>query len=661
VTIRFSLKPGLLFRYEATYWLQIFSDNKYKAITDAIMEKLPSDYKEKGHYIYYEYLTKNEDTNSEDTLSFNLSHLSNFNKSFIKRQLIDFFKSVSFIVEPFPTGIDLAVYERRSTFNQQWDVYIRYDIVIIPIRHELSISIGSSDTLICEAVEQINDTLENVRAIDCSDGFIKRKKYITDTTRTRVVADKFKRKQLGVKNKIQKIFYKNHYDLINRLYDLLLTDLKGEIRLESGGFKTIQPSNIGMVEFDKNLMLFGRDHTDINAATGMRDGGAFDIPKEKVEKLKFLFIYQNKEQANSLYLSLKRGIKQFPGLLSYVGIPVNIADERLQYKSKETILQEFENYHLKDLKESYYSDYFAIILLPFSKENATDEDRIIYYKIKEKLLQKGIPTQFIESGKINSATFHYHLPNISIAILAKIGGIPWKLKRKSYSELIIGFNEVKYNDDAILGTAVYFDNSGKLQQVRTFKSQARNELIISLKDSINQFIKQNDNPPERLVIHYYKPPRRDEVESIHKLIREEFRFNLPFAVVEINDTKEKTDLCFDVEKDYGMPTSGTFIQLRNNEYLLFNNLRYWKNPIKPINAEEYPVKIKLYNTESGGFSHKELLSQVYEFSRLYWKGLKQISQPVTTHYSKMIADFAIHFENGEIPENEITQKTTWFI
>ena len=125
----------------------------------------------------------------------------------------------------------------------------------------------------------------------------------------------------------------------------------------------------------------------------------------------------------------------------------------------------------------------------------------------------------------------------------------------------------------------------------------------------------------------------------------------------------KTDICFDVGFNYGMPTSGTFVRLKRkgNEYLLFNNLRYWENPIKPIESEEYPVKVKLYNTESGGFTHKELLNQVYEFSRLYWKGLKQKSQPVTTQYAKMIANFAIHFNNGNIPINESTQSTAWFI
>jgi hypothetical protein len=411
-------------------------------------------------------------------------------------------------------------------------------------------------------------------------------------------------------------------------------------------------------------MLFGRSHKDVNAASGMRDGGPFEVPSEKAKDIKFLFIYQNREQANNLYAYLKKGLKHYPGLLSYVGIAVNVTNERLQYTSEEAFVGEFEHFIANELALADYSDYFALVLLPFSRETSDTEENKLYYLIKEKLLQKNIASQLIDSNKINSANFHFHLPNISIAILAKIGGIPWKLDRKPYNELVVGFNEEKYQENSILGTAVYFDNSGKLKQVRSFQGTQRSELILSLKDSIEEYLAANQNAqPERLVIHYYKPPRRDEMESIDTLIREEFRFNLPFAFVEINDSKVSSEICFDVEFNYGMPTSGTFVKLRRggSEYLLFNNQRYWKNPLKPINAEEYPIKVKLYNTESGGFNHKELLSQVYEFSRLYWKGLKQRSQPVTTQYAKMIADFAAHFEEGKIPDNPVSQSTAWFI
>jgi hypothetical protein len=108
-----------------------------------------------------------------------------------------------------------------------------------------------------------------------------------------------------------------------------------------------------------------------------------------------------------------------------------------------------------------------------------------------------------------------------------------------------------------------------------------------------------------------------------------------------------------------MPQSGTYFKLKSNEYLLFNNLRYWEKPINPINQEELPIKLRIYDPFNS-FDHHELISQVYEFSRMYWKSLKQKAQPVTITYSKLIAEYMSEFKNG-IPHNDVAKKQVWFI
>lgn len=660
-TLRLSVNNKLFFSKEADFVLGKLSESGVSETVANLKQELPQNYKETKSRINFDF----DENVIPDTFQVKANmELSFVKRAYTKNALIEIFSSAGFIIEPFPTGADIAVFKKNSQLNNEWDIYTRYDIIILPFENEVSISIGSNDTAISSVKKNFANDEEKLRVIDSNDGLIKRAKFNTGDTNSFIIANAQRRKQLNIKNKPTRIFYQNQYREINTIYTLLLTQESEKIRFESGGFKTVHPADVDQVDFVKNQMLFGKGVSDVNAASGMRDGGPFDIPKEKSEKIKFLFIYQNREQANNLFSYLKKGLKHYPGLLSYVGVSVNVANERLQYTSEQSFVQEFNSFIQQALVNDSYSDYFALVLLPFSKESADATENDLYYLIKEGLLKKNIASQLIDSTKINSANFHFHLPNISIAILAKIGGIPWKLERKSYNELIIGFNEETYQENSILGTAVYFDNSGKLRQVRTFHENLRSDLIIALRNSIQEYLQENSNtPPERLVIHYYKPPRREDMARIDDLIREEFRFNLPFALVEINDTKVNTDMCFDVEFNYGMPTSGSFVRLRKggNEYLLFNNQRYWKNPLKTINAEEYAIKIKLYNTETGGFNHKELLSQVYEFSRLYWKGLKQRSQPVTTQYAKMIAGFAAHFENGAIPSNEISQHTAWFI
>ena len=143
------------------------------------------------------------------------------------------------------------------------------------------------------------------------------------------------------------------------------------------------------------------------------------------------------------------------------------------------------------------------------------------------------------------------------------------------------------------------------------------------------------------------------------MLREEFKISVPFAVVEVNDTKSKIELAFDPHYNFGMPVSGSFIRLSKREYLLFNNNRF--KEIAPVGVkDELPLKIKIHFADESGFSHKELIEQVYEFSRLIWKGLKQKSQPATCFYAKEIARFRANI-NHNIPENDITQKTPWVI
>ena len=274
------------------------------------------------------------------------------------------------------------------------------------------------------------------------------------------------------------------------------------------------------------------------------------------------------------------------------------------------------------------------------------------------LLEKGISSQFVSSQSIKEPNFHYAIPNIAIAILAKLGGIPWKLDTKRYNELIIGFNTRKYSDNTFLGSAVFFDNEGKLGRVQGFPQAGSREIIQHLRNAIVQY-NNEFGEPDRLVIHYYKPPQAKELKRIEFLLKEELNLPIPFAVVEVNDSKTKMEICFDSEYKMGMPESGTYVKVGWDEYLLFNNNRYQKQPVRRI-EEVLPIKVKISFADTGGFHHKELITQVYEFSRIYWKGLKQRSQPVTTEYSKLIADFSSKF-GGEIPENIVAQTTPWFI
>jgi hypothetical protein len=588
-----------------------------------------------------------------------------FKAKFIREQLITFFKRNDYLVEPFPKGHDLSVYELINSFNHEWSIYRRYDLLIKAHRKEISFNIGSEKTLISNHVHAFDST-DKIRIIDSSDGFIKPLGGRTDLTECRIIANNIKRTLLGVNKEPRKLNYKLLYNQLIGFYNEQLLKIDQEaFKIEAGGLKSVEEMDLYKVNLNENQMLFGKGKTDINTVTGLRDYGIYK-PSPKASEVKFIFVFENSSDANQLYLYLKNGLKHFPGLWSYVGIPITKLAEpekKLQYSGPDDLKNKIDGFLESQFPNSYYGDYFAIVIQPFSnqeRENIEEDEHETYYDIKQKFLAKGISTQFVQDKNIHSGSFHYYLPNISIGILAKLGGIPWRLKSKTTNELVIGFNQKIVEENKFIGSAVFFSNDGELGKTFAFpQSDSETALISNLKSSIEQYILQKETPPERLVIHYYKPQSGKEQRSIEQLIQKELRLNIPFAIVEINDSKSQLELCFDKDFNMGMPESGTYVKISKTEYLLFNNTRYQKKPLRSV-TEELPIRIAIHFADTGGFSHKELISQVYEFSRLYWKGLKQRSQPATTIYAKLIAEFSAH-NSGNLPNNETVNNTPWFL
>jgi hypothetical protein len=583
-----------------------------------------------------------------------------FKPKLIRSTLIEQFENKeNILLEPFAKFSDMNIYKYIKEFNSIWNVYQRYDILIKHKYNELCISIGSNFTLISKQNIEYKEEYNNVKYIN-NNGYISSFPILNNNDRALLIANYEIKKSFAISDTRNNLIFKNKHDLINSFYFDFLKGLEAEgLSFYSNGLMNVNVRDIYKVNMYENKMIFKDGKTDINPITGMRNYGIFQ-PSNKALINKFLFIYENKDDANNLYKYLKNGLRNFPGLERYVGIPVTLSDKRFSYSNIKNIVREIENFKNKELSEDYYKDIFAIVIGQFDKNATDDEKTEAYYEIKNELLKKGISSQFINQDHIRqSNSFNYHLPNIAIGILAKLGGIPWRLKNSVQSELIIGFNQAYLKNNQYIGSSVFFTNEGVLKGTYAYPaSESEQELIGHLRNSINSYT--NDNGEiRRLIIHYYKPSNEKETKKIKQLLYDELKINIPFAIVEVNDTKSQTDICFDANYNFGMPESGTYIRVGRDEYLLFNNTRYETKPINSI-KEELPIKVKIHFADTNGFSHSELIGQVYEFSRLIWKGLKQRSQPATTIYAKLIADFSAHFK-GNIPNNNVTNNTPWFL
>lgn len=256
------------------------------------------------------------------------------------------------------------------------------------------------------------------------------------------------------------------------------------------------------------------------------------------------------------------------------------------------------------------------------------------------------------------------MTNIGLALLAKLDGIPWKLKPEMEDEMIFGVGAFINQEIGVrfLGNTFCFSNDGLFKE---FECYAENELFLlagKIEMGILNFKKRHQNKnPKRLIIHFYKTMSDKELKPILKAL-EKLKTPIPVFVVTINKTESEDYLVFDESYSDLMPESGTIINIGRSEYLLCNNSEYNLEDKVALDGYHLPVKLKLSCSKPELLTDEvatELIDQVYQFSRMYWKALKQQNLPVTIKYPEMVARIAPHFDGGIIPL--YGRKNLWFL
>jgi hypothetical protein len=112
-----------------------------------------------------------------------------------------------------------------------------------------------------------------------------------------------------------------------------------------------------------------------------------------------------------------------------------------------------------------------------------------------------------------------------------------------------------------------------------------------------------------------------------------------------------------------MPISGSYLKVGFNKFLLFNNTRYEENDNLKARDYHFPIKVSIKATNNELVQDmaviRELIDQVYQFSRMYWKSISQQNLPVTTKYPEMVAEIFPHFEYGTLPT--FGKENLWFL
>lgn len=479
--------------------------------------------------------------------------------------------------------------------------------------------------------------------------------------------------------------YKKYYDKIRFFYKTFLDNerFRELFPISDEGFAWASKTQIDHTEKNCKELIFGYKKTNYNPQLGVNNG-PFEKAKGSDIQIISIFPKEDVDTARSLLTYFRNGYSNnlFGGLKKYTGKDVTYAppELNLQFENKTNPISEIEKFLFEaeqNQKLNPNTTYIALYLTPISKYAVNKKDREIYYRVKELLLKFKIVSQAIETNKMiamladdkkfNRGNFAYTLQNMAIATNAKLGGTPWRINTQKQEELIVGIGAFKNIDTntQYIGSAFSFDNTGSFNSLEYFQKDELKELAGSIKNAIINYSSANGKP-NRLIIHYYKEMSLvKEYPYIDEALQELDCGDIPIYIVTINKTESENIVLFDGKNPDLMPYSGRFVNLGNKTYLLCNNTRY-ENCYFNSKKESFPfpVKLKIECPRAKGQDLdtsiiRELIEQVYQFSRIYWKSIKQQNLPVTIKYPSMIAQMMPHFQNTSI--DHIDTKKLWFL
>jgi len=468
--------------------------------------------------------------------------------------------------------------------------------------------------------------------------------------------------------KINKL--KRHTDKIDWFYDRYIAhkDFRKEFHPSDEGFLRPAMERVGRIDPGSANLRFGNGTTDRNPYSGIKNGGPYQPPKRSHIELFFILAEKDtKRLGNTLYTYLKEGKGNMPGLRAFARMPLNLSKEHIMFSNVDNPLPEIRE-KLQNRRFNEDIQYGAIYISPIHKDDPDPGKHRVYYLLKEELLKYNVTSQMIHEDSIGADGFGYYLPNISSAMIAKLGGIPWSLEEKKKHELVIGVGA--YKPAALrkryLGSAFCFTNSGEFRGFNSFTEDDHIMLAGSFQKAILRFRRENEGI-ERLVIHFYKKMNREEARVIKKVLKE-LKLDIPVVVLTIHKTGSSDLVLTDRNKPHRLPLSGTWMRSGRNQYLLCNNTRFDK-PDDKIRSHPFPIKVYIdFATENGPSPNEsledsewveDLLEQVYQFSRLNWQTISIKSLPVTVAYPEMVAQKFPYFEGMTLPE--FGKHNFWFL
>lgn len=442
----------------------------------------------------------------------------------------------------------------------------------------------------------------------------------------------------------------------------LLTDKLAKSIPLSANWLPILKKDAARLAETKRSFVFGNRQIGEDIRMGLLQYGPYRPLRQK--QIRVFFIYHRddagiREQVVN-YLSNTSGNTS---LAKFIKIPVYFdRDIDIVFSNKTKPQNEIFS-AIDQLSLHPEEGYLGLYLSPYDKMVTDAGKHLIYFRVKEALLQRNIASQTIDRDKMQNAgtAFRYWIPNLAMAIIAKLGGVPWVLKKHENNDLVVGFGMYatrKYNMH-IVGSSVCFSNDGRFEEFDFFPEDRSYRIAAALEKALTKYVTSHKTI-DRMVIHYYKDMSKKDFKPILEMAHH-FQPGIPVIVVHINSTKTGYRIVKDTKSVHGLPLNGSFFHLGNHNYLLYHNRCESREETPGYLPLPIQLSIKSSNPELLKDSDyvKGLMEQIYAFSNIYWRGITQPPTPVTVSYPKMLAKDAVWFKRQSLPGT--AQGIPWFL
>jgi argonaute-like protein len=361
----------------------------------------------------------------------------------------------------------------------------------------------------------------------------------------------------------------------------------------------------------------------------------------------FVFLDEDRDHANQLYLALRNGIAQFPGCKRLTGISLErdrVESLRIDGGDGNDLPKRFADAIGHRLASASALPDLALVI--YTKQPDPDKDP--YPAAKAILTRFGVPSQYISWELLDAEQqFRYAVSNLALNIFVKLGGVPWSVSlKRERPTLVLGIGRAVTKDPTTqatrrrIGFATCVLSNGVYLNTSFFPpADTHHDFLVTLRSGLAEALEQQGSElgrAERLTIHVSQFEKRDVIRVVRETVTEHESVKglvLPFEIVRLSD---KSDFAvFDTSDEGYIAEEGTVVALGQAHALLVTEGRREK----AVWRGRKPVTLEIHREESSmpGLSMRDTIEDAFALSSVNWRGFNAVTQPVTLQYAQLLA------------------------